>query len=59
MECFSGKTLEIPKARRIRVHGELVPPHNMNNADFEIEHYKKTGKLIGNCADEMVLICPH
>lgn len=56
MDTYSGKTLEIPKAKRIRVHGELVRPRNMNNADYEIECYRKSGKIIGNCADEMVFV---
>jgi hypothetical protein len=38
------------------VHGEKVPINNINNPDFEIEYLIKTGKGIGTCDDQAIMM---
>jgi len=40
---------------KIVIDGEEWPARNMNNADFEFEHFLEHGKGIGVCEDNMVL----
>ena len=40
----------------IQIWNETAESRNINNANFEFEYYKQTGKGIGVCADEMTLV---
>jgi len=40
----------------MKIDGEAVPIHNINNPDFEIDYYRETGKGIGVCDDQAIIV---
>jgi len=51
-----GGWLAYETKEKMEIHGEVVPIHNINNPDFEIEYYLRTGKGIGVCDDQANMV---
>jgi len=51
-----GGWLAYDTKEKMEIHGEIVPIHNINNPDFEIEYYLRTGKGIGVCDDQANMV---